>query len=179
VLWGLKRYQQGGWPGLAWCPRIASFVWTLTWVREGPNASARLAQKKGEPGAPGSSLAAIPVVLGVLGGEGAAAKGVIDIANGSGAIDNKTGENGKQGIDIATNPASGAALVAGASPQTAQNIGNIANVAMGARDLTERPKGLLDSISKASSVNDIYQSVRELVKQVIASPCSGCESIAP
>ena len=57
LLW-LKPAGDGrAWKGHdweAWCLRFASFVWTLTWVREGPNASARLAQKKGEPGAPGN-----------------------------------------------------------------------------------------------------------------------------
>jgi hypothetical protein len=57
LLWLTPAGDGRAWKGHdweAWCLRFASFVWTLTWVREGPNASARLAQKKGEPGAPGS-----------------------------------------------------------------------------------------------------------------------------
>ena len=38
----------------AWCPRFASFVWTLTWVGRGVT-NPRLAQTKGEPGTPTNS----------------------------------------------------------------------------------------------------------------------------
>lgn len=130
----------------------------------------------GETG--GGTLAALGLYVAIVSGEGTAAKGVIDMANGFGKIDNKTTENGKEKLDLATNPVSATALTF-TNQQTAQNIGNVANVAMGVRDLSQRPAGLLDWISKGSSAIDIYQSGKELVKQVIASPCSGCEYIGP
>jgi len=114
----------------------------------------------------------------VVGGETTAAKGVIDMANGAGKIDDRTAENGKENMDLATNPASATALTF-TNQQTAKNIGNVANVAMGVRDLTQHPNGVLDTISKGSSFVDIVQSGVQLFRQAVTSPCSGCEYIAP
>lgn len=130
----------------------------------------------GETG--GGTLAALGLYVAVVGGETTAAKGVIDMANGAGKIDDRTAENGKENMDLATNPASATALTF-TNQQTAKNIGNVANVAMGVRDLTQHPNGVLDTISKGSSFVDIVQSGVQLFRQAVTSPCSGCEYIAP
>lgn len=115
----------------------------------------------------GGSLAALGIFMGVMGGEAEIGKGTIDIAKGSGAIDNKSAEEGKQGVDLATNPVAAAALPF-TSQKTAQNIGNVANGAMGLHDLVKRPENFTDAIGKVLSARDVkegYQSAKELLHQ--------------
>jgi hypothetical protein len=88
----------------------------------------------------GGSLAAAGVVLGVLGGEGTAGKGIIDVANGAGAIGDKSAEDSKQGVDLANNPVAANARIA-TDTKTAINIGNLATGALALHDLAQRAPG--------------------------------------
>ncbi len=121
----------------------------------------------GAPETGGGSLAALGIFSAVMGGEAEIGKGAIDIANGSGAIDTKTAENGKQGVGLATNPVSAIALpFTGA--KTAEQLGNVANGALGAHDLATRPKSIAEGISKVFAARDVkegYQSAKELLHQ--------------
>ena len=113
------------------------------------------------------SLAALGIFMGVMGGEAEIGKGTIDIAKGSGAIGDKSAEEGKQGVDLATNSVS-AAVLPFTSPKTAGNIGSVANGAMGLHDLAKRPENFKDALNKLSSARDVkegYQSAKQLLHQ--------------
>ena len=115
----------------------------------------------------GGSLAALGIFMGVMVGEAEIGKGTIDIAKGSGAIGDKSAEEGKQGVDLATNSVS-AAVLPFTSPKTAGNIGSVANGAMGLHDLAKRPENFKDALNKLSSARDVkegYQSAKQLLHQ--------------
>jgi len=116
----------------------------------------------------GGSLAALALAGGIMGGTGAVGVGIVDIAHGSGVVDSKTAEDAAQGINIATNPVAANALMV-TNPNNAENIGNVANGVIGARDLAKRPEGIADAVSKLSSAKDVregYKSAKELIHQV-------------
>ena len=99
-----------------------------------------------------------------MGGEGIAAKGTIDVAHGLNLTDSKSAADGKEGIDLATNPANALALPL-TSPQMALQIGSLVDAAMGAQDLATLPTSIPTAINKGASA----WSVKEFVNQVVTN----------
>ena len=119
----------------------------------------------------GGSLAALGLAAAVLGGTAEAGNGIVDIAQGAGAVDAKTAEDAKQGINIANNPIAANALLV-TNAKNAENIGNVANGIIAAHDLVQRPGGIAEGIGKVLGARDIqegYQSAKELMNQVGSS----------
>lgn len=144
---------------------------SLTWKGVGETAVGVILTGAAVAAAPesgGSSLAAIPIVFGVVGGEGVVGKGMLDTANGLNLTDNKSAAEGKEGMDLATNPAS-AAVLPFTGPKTAGAVGTVVSTAMGLRDLSQPPTGVADAINKAGSARDVFSSARQFVHQVVTN----------
>jgi hypothetical protein len=119
-------------------------------------------QRRVEP-----ALAALAVGAGILTGTGEVGAGIADVARGSGAVDEKTAEEAKQGMRIANDRVAASALLA-TSPENAENIGKVAGGALAVHGIAEAAEPrVVEELNKLLNAHDIYsgyEGAKELLK---------------